>query len=106
MSRSIAPPIRSFRSYATGFILACLLTLAAFSVAVWPGLGRSANMTIIIVAGFVQLFVHLRWFLHLDPHSSPRDQLLFLLLAGLFVAIMFGGSFWVMADLNSRMMPY
>jgi cytochrome o ubiquinol oxidase subunit IV len=95
---------RCLGDYMKTGLLASLLTLGAFAAAISPGLDRPVAIAVISGCGLAQVLVHLRWFLHLDPRSTPREQLLFLLLAGLFVAIMFEGSFWVMNDLGPRMM--
>jgi cytochrome o ubiquinol oxidase operon protein cyoD len=48
--------------------------------------------------------VHLRYFLHIDLKSTPRDNLLALAFAAVLICIMIGGTLWIMLDLNARMM--
>jgi cytochrome o ubiquinol oxidase operon protein cyoD len=52
----------------------------------------------------VQVWVHLRFFLHIDLKDTPQDNLLALAFAALLIFIMVGGSLWIMLDLNARMM--
>jgi cytochrome o ubiquinol oxidase operon protein cyoD len=47
--------------------------------------------------------VHLRYFLHIDLQSTPRENLLALAFAGVLIFLMVGGTLWIMLDLNARM---
>jgi cytochrome o ubiquinol oxidase subunit IV len=93
------------RSAIIGFILAFVLTLAAFGI-VEAGL----NLPLLILAavailGVMQIVVHLRFFLHLDLSRSKREDLQLILFATLLIVLMVGGSIWILWSLNARMMP-
>ncbi len=45
----------------------------------------------------------MRYFLHLDLTSTPRENLVAILFAAILIFIMVGGSFWIMLDLHRRM---
>lgn len=92
------------KSYATGFVLAVVLTVVPFGLVATHALAPSAALIAIAVFAVVQVLVHLRYFLHLDL-ASPRENLLALGFTALLVLIMIGGSLWIMLDLHQRMMP-
>jgi cytochrome o ubiquinol oxidase operon protein cyoD len=91
------------RSYLTGFILALVLTAIPFGIVVSGSLPKTTTMAAIAVAAIAQVLVHLRYFLHLDLKSTPRENLLAIAFAGVLILIMVGGSLWIMFDLHARM---
>jgi cytochrome o ubiquinol oxidase subunit IV len=63
----------SFRSYATGFVLSIVLTVAAFALVMQGGrMPRWAIFFGIFGTAVVQILVHLHYFLHLDSSSAAR----------------------------------
>jgi cytochrome o ubiquinol oxidase operon protein cyoD len=57
------------------------------------------------VLACVQFVVQVVYFLHLAEKGASHERLLMLCLAGVVVAILVGGSVWIMLSLNGRMMP-
>jgi cytochrome o ubiquinol oxidase operon protein cyoD len=94
----------SFGSYATGFILAIVLTVFAFALVISGALPHSVTLGGIFAAAIVQMLVHLRYFLHLDTSSAARWNVLALLFTVLIMVIFVGGTLWIMYNLNYRMM--
>jgi cytochrome o ubiquinol oxidase operon protein cyoD len=94
----------SFRSYATGFILAIVLTVLAFALVMSGVLSRSATLFCIFGAAIVQMLVHLHYFLHLDRSSAARWNVFALLFTLLILIIFVGGTIWIMYNLSYRMM--
>jgi cytochrome o ubiquinol oxidase operon protein cyoD len=94
----------SFGSYATGFILAIVLTVFAFALVISGALPRSVTLGGIFAAAIVQMLVHLHYFLHLDTSSAARWNVLALLFTVLIMVIFVGGTLWIMYNLNYRMM--
>jgi cytochrome o ubiquinol oxidase operon protein cyoD len=95
----------SFKSYAVGFILSILLTAIAFALAIQSGgLPRWTVLTGIFGAAFLQILVHLHYFLHLDTSSAARWNILALVITLLILILFVALSLWLMADLNYRMM--
>ncbi len=87
-----------------GLALALVLTTIPFWV-VWSGAASGATAAAVIaVAALLQVGIHLRCFLGLDPRETPREQLAALAFAVVLIAIMVGGSLWIMSDLHHRMM--
>ncbi|MCD9087472.1 cytochrome o ubiquinol oxidase subunit IV [Stenotrophomonas sp. SY1] len=95
----------SVKSYLIGFVLAAVLTIIPFWVVMSGGLSSSfATGAVIVVAGILQLLVHLVFFLHLDRSSAQRWNVN----AGLFTLVVIGiivlGTLWVMWNMNFHMM--
>lgn len=102
MNRS-AGDTHGLRSYLTGFGLALILTAIPFALVATNVLPKSSTLIVVGVAAIVQILVHLRYFLHLDLKSTPRENLLAIIFATILIVIMVGGSFWIMFDLHRRM---
>ena len=94
----------SLKSYGTGFILAVVLTVIPFALAMSGAVSRSVAIGGICAAGVVQILVHLHYFLHLDTSSEERWNVMALLFTLVIMTIFVGGTLWVMYTLNSRMM--
>ena len=95
----------SLKSYAVGFILSVVLTAAAFGLVMRGGnLSSMAVLSGILAVAVAQILVHLRFFLHLGTSPAARWNLLTLIFTLLIIFIFVGGTLWIMADLNARMM--
>ena len=55
-------------------------------------------------AAALQILVHLHYFLHLDTSSTMRWNVLALVFTVLILVLFVGGTLWIMANLNYRMM--
>lgn len=95
---------RELRDYATGFVLALILTGAAFGLTVWNHWAVRTRFIVIIVCAILQLLVHFRYFLQIDLDKSHRDDLQLILFSGFIIALMVGGMLWVIFNENMRMM--
>jgi cytochrome o ubiquinol oxidase operon protein cyoD len=91
------------RSYLTGFSLALVLTAIPFGLVAAGALPRLPMLIVIFIAAIIQVLVHLRYFLHLDLSTTPRENLLAIAFAAVLILIMIGGSLWIMFDLSQRM---
>lgn len=97
---------KEFRSYAWGVGLALLLTLVPFAMVHWASLPRMPLLIVIGAFALGQMLVHFRFFLHLG-FKQKREDLQLILFSGLLLAIMVGGTIWIMASLALRMaMPW
>ena len=54
-------------------------------------------------AAILQILVHLRFFLHVNFTTTPRENIVALAFTAVLVVIMVGGSLWIMIDLHQRM---
>ncbi|MGH8226296.1 MAG: cytochrome o ubiquinol oxidase subunit IV [Steroidobacteraceae bacterium] len=91
-----------FLSYVWGAALALLLTLAAFGMVHWGGAPRTTVLYTIGALGLVQMIVHFRLFLHIGI-KQQREDLHLILFSALLLAIMIGGTVWIMTSLAYRM---
>ena len=91
------------RSYAIGFVASLLLTGGAVAAHL-SGLSATWKIVLICAAALVQIVVHLRNFLHLSfSGEQSREDLLLVLFSVCLLAIMAGGTWYVMGDLGERM---
>jgi cytochrome o ubiquinol oxidase operon protein cyoD len=95
----------SLKTYAVAFILSIGLTAVAFTLAgLSGGLSKGVVLVGILAAAIVQILVQLRFFLHLGTGPSVRWNVLSLVVTLVIMLLFVGGSLWIMANLNSRMM--
>ena len=88
--------------YAVGFVLASALTAASFYVLntslIWgPGIPVA-----LVVLAIAQIGVHLVFFLHITTAPDNTNNVLALAFGVLIVALVIGGSLWIMDNLNRR----
>ena len=91
------------RTYLIGFVLAVVLTAIPFYVVITHALPPQRALMLIAGAALLQVLVHLRFFLHLNFTTTPKENLLAIVFTAVLIFIMVGGSFWIMFDLHSRM---
>jgi cytochrome o ubiquinol oxidase operon protein cyoD len=103
MDRSPAGHAPGLKSYLAGFALALILTAIPFGLVATSALPPRPMLIVIAIAAAVQVLVHLRYFLHLDLTTTPRENLLAIVFAAILILMMVGGSFWIMMDLHHRM---
>ncbi|MGR9046918.1 MAG: cytochrome o ubiquinol oxidase subunit IV [Gammaproteobacteria bacterium] len=100
-----SPP--SLTAYLAGFTLALLLTLLAFGLVSYMA---GTPPLWLIVAGVsslavLQILVHLRCFLHLKFDSLNYLNVRAILFALFIIAIMVGGTLWILHAMNYQMVP-
>jgi len=91
---------KEFRHYVIGFALATVLTIIPFTLV--ATVGGKVSFFALILCAILQLFVHLRFFLHLSYKGQQKEDLQLVMFTGL-ILIMIGGSVWVLGDLYNRM---
>lgn len=93
------------QGYVLGLGLAAGLTVASFAIVhtdlIW-GPGIAVALAVLAVA---QIGVHLVFFLHLTTAPDNTNNVLALAFGVLIVALIIGGSLWIMNHLDNRMMP-
>lgn len=90
-----------FYHYLIGFALAAILTVLPFTLV--ATVGGKISFIVLILCAILQLFVHLRFFLHLSFKGQQKEDLQLVLFTALILFIMIGGSIWVLGDLYNRM---
>jgi cytochrome o ubiquinol oxidase subunit IV len=98
-------PSASYLSYSVGLGLAILTTIASFVVSqtdlLWvPGIPEG-----LIVLAFAQIGIHLVFFLHLGSGPDSTNNILALAFGMLIVFLIIAGSVWIIANLQTNMMP-
>jgi cytochrome o ubiquinol oxidase subunit IV len=95
----------SFATYTLGLAFALLLTGASFMVSqtnlLWAP-GVPAGLAVLAIA---QMGVHLVFFMHISTGPDNTNNVLALAFGVLIVTLVIAGSLWIMANLNSTMMP-
>jgi cytochrome o ubiquinol oxidase operon protein cyoD len=91
-------------SYLVGFVLAVVLTAASFWLVLHGGFSRETAVPGLAVLAAVQIVVHLVFFLHLNGSSSQRWNVTAFAFTVLTVAIVVGGTLWVMHNVTMNMM--
>lgn len=93
-------------SYLTGFILSVVLTAIPFWLVMNHVIEDKTMIAVMIMGlGFIQIVVHMIFFLHMDSKSEGGWTLMALLFTVVLVLIALMGSLWVMHNLNVNMMP-
>ncbi|MCP3708323.1 cytochrome o ubiquinol oxidase subunit IV [Paraburkholderia sp. CNPSo 3274] len=104
MAQSHAESHGSLGSYVAGFILSVLLTAGAFAVVLHGTLDATTAMIVIAVLAFVQVVVHLVFFLHLNTSPGQGWNVLSLAYTVLAAAFLIFGTIWVMHNVGMLMM--
>src|SRR5262249_17520511 len=98
-------PTASYLSYTAGLGLAIIATIASFVVAqtdlLWPP-GIPVGL---IVLALAQIGVHLAFFFHLVRGPDSTNNIMALAFGVLVVFLVIAGSVWIIANLNSNLMP-
>lgn len=80
-----------------GLFLSLLLTFGMYILPLTP-------LTLLGIAAF-QALIQLFFFLHLDVEENPRWNLMMFLFMAFTIAIIIGGSLWIMDNLDYNTMP-
>jgi cytochrome o ubiquinol oxidase operon protein cyoD len=99
-------PHSTLRGYATGFVLAVILTAIPFWLVMGKVFSNSSTAGFVLLGlAAVQVVVHMIYFLHMDGKAEGGWSMLAMLFTIMVVAIMLAGSLWVMYHMNHNMMP-
>jgi cytochrome o ubiquinol oxidase operon protein cyoD len=91
--------------YVTGYLLSLYLTFTAYLLVVNHAFDNFFMVAILAILAVLQFYVQLVYFLHLSAERHGRWRLFVFGLMLLVVAILVGGSIWIMNNLNYRMSP-
>ncbi|MDB5578399.1 MAG: cyoD [Bradyrhizobium sp.] len=94
----------ALRGYIAGLIIAALLTIAAFTLPM-TGLVWGPAVPIALIALAVgQMGVHLVFFLHISSGPDNTNNILALAFGVLIIALLMGGTLWIMTSLDHHHM--
>jgi len=91
-------------SYVAGFVLAVILTAGSFGVVMHGALGATTALIVLAILAFVQVVVHLVFFLHLNLRPGQGWNVLSLAYTVLAAAFLIFGTIWVMHNVGMNMM--
>lgn len=100
---------QSESNYTRGLVYSLILVMVSFGLTkLYAGHNESGFPWLVIVSlltasAFVQLFVQLRYFLHVGEGSSTRWKKAFFALMALFFVVVVVGSLWIMQNLDYNM---
>jgi cytochrome o ubiquinol oxidase operon protein cyoD len=94
----------SLGTYTAGFVLSLVLTVVPFVLVMAGASARPAIVVALVVAAVVQIVVHMVFFLHMNASSDQHWNRVALAYAAVTLAIVVGGSIWIMYHLNLNMM--
>ena len=89
--------------YLIGLVLSGLLTAAAFHLVEWRWLWEPSIPVALTVLAVAQIGVHLVFFLHLTSAPDNVNNSLALAFGTLIVALVIGGTLWIMYHMNLNM---
>ncbi|HLH89872.1 MAG TPA: cytochrome o ubiquinol oxidase subunit IV [Xanthobacteraceae bacterium] len=92
-------------TYAIGFALAVLLTVASFATVKTPLIWGPGIAVMLGVLAVAQMGVHLVFFLHMTSDPDNTNNALALAFGVLIVLLVVFGSLWIMGYLHDRVMP-
>lgn len=95
--------VGTVKSYALGFAASVVLTLVSFGLVMGGALPRLPLILALFALAVAQLFVQLRYFLHVDRSSAMYWNLMALLFTFFLMFLFIGGSIWIMYGLHERM---
>jgi cytochrome o ubiquinol oxidase operon protein cyoD len=95
----------AIRGYVIGLALSALLTAASLYVLHTDLIWAPAIPIALAVLAVAQMGVQLVFFLHLTTAPDNTNNVLALAFGILIVALVIGGSLWIMAHLNHNMVP-
>jgi cytochrome o ubiquinol oxidase operon protein cyoD len=96
----------SFKDYLIGFVLAAVLTAIPFWIVIYDVFRNpKVGAVVILIFAFVQIVVHMVYFLHMNTKSEGGWTFLALLFTLTLVVITLVGSIWVMYHMDQNVMP-
>ena len=91
-------------SYVIGFVMSVVLTAAPFWAVMTATLPRTATLAVVVATAFMQIVVHLKYFLHLDFSQEGKMNTFAFLFTALIIVMVVGLSIWIIYSANALMM--
>jgi cytochrome o ubiquinol oxidase operon protein cyoD len=93
------------RSYVIGFVLSLIFTIIPYYLVVEKVITGNALLATILGFAIVQMIIQVVFFLHIGRERKPYWQRWFLLGTMFGIAVVVGGSIWIMGHLHYNMSP-
>ena len=94
----------SLKAYIIGFVLSVILTAIPFGLVMYPQFATNTTILLVLAFAVVQVIVHLVFFLHMDSSPEQRETVVSFVFTVIILAIIIGGSMWIMQNLNHNTM--
>ncbi|REG83810.1 cytochrome o ubiquinol oxidase subunit IV [Marinomonas pollencensis] len=94
----------SVKSYLTGFVLSVILTAIPFWMVMTEAFDKGPTYITIIVLAIVQIFVHLKYFLHLNFSEQGKLDTYSFIFAAVIIVMVVALSVWIIYASNAMMM--
>ena len=94
---------KTLKAYVAGLILCVILTLASFHIVEHRTLSNLELFVALAALAIVQFVVQVVCFLRLNASAEGRWNLMPFLFSIVVIAILVGGSLWIMYNLNYNM---
>jgi len=95
----------SVKTYLIGFLLSVILTAIPFYVVISGDFSKATTLWSIVILAIVQIWVHLKYFLHLNfITESGRANSFSFLFSALIIIMVVGLSVWIIYASNAMMM--
>ena len=90
--------------YVKGFIASLIITVIPF-YCVWAKIFTEATTyAVLLSCAIVQIFVHFKYFLHMEAKSSEgKWNIVSLMFTSIVVLILIAGSVWIIYNMNVNM---
>ena len=93
------------KSYVIGFVLSVILTVIPFWMVMVGDFSKGTTIWSIVTLGLVQIWVHLKYFLHLNfVTEDGRASTFSFLFSALIIFMVVGLSVWIIYESNAMMM--
>ncbi|WP_043530022.1 cytochrome o ubiquinol oxidase subunit IV [Litchfieldella xinjiangensis] len=94
----------SVKSYVTGLILSIVLTIIPFAVVMGDMLDTAPTIWVIVATAVMQILVQLIMFMHMDTKQEEGWNFMSFVFTVTVLALVVGGSLWIMHHLHLNMM--
>ncbi|MEL0612389.1 cytochrome o ubiquinol oxidase subunit IV [Marinomonas arenicola] len=94
----------SVKSYLTGFVLSVILTAIPFWMVMTEAFDKGPTYITIILLAIVQIFVHLKYFLHLNFSDQGKLDTYSFIFAAVIIVMVVALSVWIIYASNAMMM--
>jgi len=95
----------SVKTYLIGFVLAVILTAIPFYMVISGEFSKTLTLWSIVILAIVQIWVHLKYFLHLNfITETGRANSFSFLFSALIIIMVVGLSVWIIYASNAMMM--
>ncbi|NVK72020.1 cytochrome o ubiquinol oxidase subunit IV [Marinomonas sp. CT5] len=94
----------SVKSYLTGFIWSVILTGIPFWMVMTEAFDKGPTYITIVLLAIVQIFVHLKYFLHLNFSEQGKLDTYSFIFAAVVIVMVVALSVWIIYASNAMMM--